>query len=135
MDFLRTYADRCHHGKEEDILFRGLNEKQISQEHRKIMGDLIKDHVYGRKTVKALIDSRQRYEKGDAAAVKEIIEYQKELVQFYPKHIEVEDKHFFLPCMKYFTKQEQECMLEEFRAFDRDLIHEKYKSLVEKLEK
>lgn len=21
-DFIRTYADRCHHGKEEDILFR-----------------------------------------------------------------------------------------------------------------
>ena len=28
VDFLRTYADRCHHGKEEDILFRSLNEKQ-----------------------------------------------------------------------------------------------------------
>ena len=24
VDFLRTYADRCHHGKEEDILFRDL---------------------------------------------------------------------------------------------------------------
>jgi len=24
VDFIRTYADRCHHGKEEDILFRQL---------------------------------------------------------------------------------------------------------------
>ena len=24
VDFIRTYADRTHHGKEEDILFRGL---------------------------------------------------------------------------------------------------------------
>ena len=25
VDFIRTYADRCHHGKEEDILFRDLS--------------------------------------------------------------------------------------------------------------
>ena len=24
LDFLRTYADRCHHGKEEGILFKDL---------------------------------------------------------------------------------------------------------------
>ena len=24
VDFIRTYADKCHHGKEEDILFRDL---------------------------------------------------------------------------------------------------------------
>jgi len=29
VDFIRTYADRCHHGKEEDILFRDLAKKKI----------------------------------------------------------------------------------------------------------
>ena len=27
VDFIRTYADRTHHGKEEDILFRELKKK------------------------------------------------------------------------------------------------------------
>jgi len=27
VDFIRMYADRTHHGKEEDILFRELNKK------------------------------------------------------------------------------------------------------------
>ncbi len=27
VDFVRSYADRCHHGKEEDILFRELAKK------------------------------------------------------------------------------------------------------------
>jgi hemerythrin-like domain-containing protein len=37
VDFFRTYADRTHHGKEEDILFRELKKKQLSTEHQKIM--------------------------------------------------------------------------------------------------
>ena len=31
VDFIRTYADRTHHGKEEDILFRDLEKKSMSQ--------------------------------------------------------------------------------------------------------
>ena len=32
VDFIRTYADRTHHGKEEDILFRYLAHKDLSEE-------------------------------------------------------------------------------------------------------
>ena len=34
VDFFRTYADRTHHGKEEEILFRDLAQKKMSPEHR-----------------------------------------------------------------------------------------------------
>ncbi len=30
VDFIRTYTDSCHHGKEEDILFRDLKGKPMS---------------------------------------------------------------------------------------------------------
>jgi hemerythrin-like domain-containing protein len=33
VDFIRVYADRTHHGKEEDILFRTLRQKGLSDEH------------------------------------------------------------------------------------------------------
>ena len=29
VDFIRTYADRCHHGKEEDLLFKALPDGTI----------------------------------------------------------------------------------------------------------
>ena len=32
VDFIRVYADRTHHGKEEDILFRELNNKPLTAE-------------------------------------------------------------------------------------------------------
>jgi hemerythrin-like domain-containing protein len=39
--FIKAYADRCHHGKEEDILFRRLAEKNISSEHKRILEELL----------------------------------------------------------------------------------------------
>jgi hypothetical protein len=47
-----------------------------------------------------------------------------DLAEFYPKHIEKENKKFFYPVMEYLTPQEQEIMLQEFYDFDRKLIHE-----------
>ena len=32
VDFIRTYADHCHHGKEENILFRELTKKDLSRD-------------------------------------------------------------------------------------------------------
>ncbi|MCJ7619462.1 MAG: cation-binding protein, partial [Anaerolineae bacterium] len=57
-----------------------------------------------------------------------------DLVEFYPAHIEKEDKRFFVPCMKYFSRQEQDEMLKEFWEFDKRLIHEKYAAIVGRLE-
>jgi len=48
VDFFRTYADRAHHGKEEDILFRELEKKELIKEHKKIMNKLVEDHVFAR---------------------------------------------------------------------------------------
>jgi hemerythrin-like domain-containing protein len=134
VDFFRTYADRCHHGKEEDILFRDLAKKRLSTEHKKIMDELIEEHRFGRETVRQLLSAKERYVKGEAAALKEIIGILKKLVAFYPAHIEKEDKHFFLPCMDYFSKEERDAMLQECWEFDKQLIHEKYRQLVERFE-
>jgi len=135
VDFIRTYADRCHHGKEEDILFRELKKKTISRDHQKIMEELIEEHKEGRKITGKLVEENQRYMQGDSKALDEIIECMQTLVTFYPRHIEKEVKHFFIPVMKYFSKDEQDAMLKEGYEFDQGLIHEKYRHIVERGEK
>jgi hemerythrin-like domain-containing protein len=134
VDFIRTYADRCHHGKEEDILFRDLAKKRLSHDHEKTMDELIEEHIYARKTVAKLVSAKEGYLQGNTDALKDIVACIKELVEFYPVHIKKEDKQFFVPCMEYFSKQEQADMLQEFWNFDRNLIHEKYRGIVERLE-
>jgi hemerythrin-like domain-containing protein len=132
VDFIRTYADRTHHGKEEDILFRDLVKKRLTPEHARIMDELIAEHRYARQVVGKLVAARDRYVKGEDAT-QEIITYLKELAQFYPVHIAKEDKQFFYPCMDYFTKTEQDQMLSEFNEFDRNMIHEKYRKVVDQM--
>jgi hemerythrin-like domain-containing protein len=135
VDFFRTYADRCHHGKEEDLLFAQLRGKSLSPDHEKIMSELIEEHRIGRETVRDLLDAAGRYKSGSAAALDKIRERLSFLIDFYPAHITKEDKLFFFPCMDYFTKPELDAMLDRFWEFDRKLIHEKYAHTIAELEK
>jgi hemerythrin-like domain-containing protein len=133
VDFIRTYADRCHHGKEEDILFRELRKKNLSAEHRRVMEELISEHVWGRETTKNLSLAGGRYAGGDRAALSEITRFMRELAGFYPTHIKKEDKSFFLPVMGYFSQEEKDAMLEEELEFDRTLIHERYREVYQNM--
>ncbi len=130
VDFIKTYADRCHHGKEENILFRELKKKDLSAEHKNIMGELIEEHIWGRKITGRLVEANKEYSKGDIKALPVIIDCISLLIDFYPKHIDKEDKHFFLPVMSYFTQEEKDSMLQEGFLSDQNLIHEKYKEVV-----
>jgi hemerythrin-like domain-containing protein len=131
VDFIRMYADRTHHGKEEDILFRDLSKRPLSAEDQRVMDELIQEHAFGRQTTKALVEANTRYRNGDASALADITDKLRTLVEFYPKHIETEDKVFFPASRAYFTVEEDQAMLAEFWEFDRKMIHEKYKSVVE----
>jgi hemerythrin-like domain-containing protein len=135
VDFIRTYADHCHHGKEEGILFRELAKKGLTTEHATTMRELIEEHVYARKTTRNLENAKESFVNGNLEALKEVRKFLEDLAEFYPKHIEKEDKKFFYPVMGYFTPQEQETMVQKFYEFDRKLIHEKYTKTIDKMEK
>jgi len=130
VDFVRTYADRCHHGKEEGILFRDLSRKPLSPEHKKAMAELVTEHAFGRNTAARLAQAGTRYAEGKLDALNIISGHFLTLVEFYPKHIEKEDRRFFVPVMEYFTPAEQQAMLAEMHEFDRGLIHERYEAVV-----
>jgi hemerythrin-like domain-containing protein len=116
IDFIRTYADKLHHGKEEDILFRDLSKENISAEHKRIMEELINEHVMGRGYVKTLVEARDRYLSGDKSALA-VIE-------------DTMATHFFLSVMNYFSPEKQQTMLDEFNDFDRKFIHRHYQEVV-----
>jgi hemerythrin-like domain-containing protein len=129
MDFIRTYTDRCHHGKEENILFRELAKKPLTPELKKTMRELEEQHVMGRQTVAKIEAASQQYQKGATSAVGDIVHLMEIMATFYPKHIEREEKSFFFPCMEYFNDAEMASMLNEFVSADKNLLHEKYNEI------
>jgi hemerythrin-like domain-containing protein len=133
VDFIRVYADKTHHGKEEGILFRDLANKDMSSQEKRIMSELVEEHLVGRKTVSDLVDAKKRHFAGDNSAHEIVVEKLEFLITFYPRHIEKEDKVFFPAMMQYLPVEDQERMLREFWEFDRNVIHQKYRDLVEEL--
>jgi hemerythrin-like domain-containing protein len=134
VDFIRTYADRCHHGKEEDILFEALAAKELTPEHRQTMNDLIREHAWAREATGHLVQAKEDYLLEKPGALADLMLHLEELVGFYPRHIDKEDKHFFIPCMAYFSDAEKADLLARMYEFDRQLIHEKYRGVVESME-
>ena len=134
VDFVRVYADRTHHGKEEDILFRQLADRPLSDQDKKIMAELISEHAFGRQTTRELVEANERYRHGEEAALTEIAARLTVLTEFYPRHIAKEDKVFFPAARGYFSEQEDQALLQAFWEFDRKMIHEKYGDVVKDLE-
>ena len=80
VDFIRNYADKYHHMKEEDILFKYVDEKA------EIIQIMYKDHDTGRGHVRQVVEGA---EKGNKVQIKEhLLAYRELLTQ----HIKKEDE-------------------------------------------
>ena len=130
VDFIGTYADRTHHGKEEAILFRDLGIRPLPGELRRQMDRLIEEHQWARETTIHLVGANKRYRNGDPSALSDIAETMQALVEFYPDHMRREDTSFFPAARALFSDAEDQVMLQEFWDFDRGMIHEKYRAVV-----
>lgn len=133
VDFIKTYADRTHHGKEEDILFHALMERDIGGNDLVVMNELIQEHKQAREKVREIMELNDQYRAGNRKVVSQIKEIILWLADFYPIHIKKEDKEFFPKSEKYFDEKELEAMLETFWVFDRSMIHEKYQKIYENI--
>ena len=75
----------------------------------------------------------RRYRGGEATALDEMAEGLRTLIEFYPRHIEKEDKLFFPSTRAYFTDEEDQALLAQYMDFDRKMIHQKYEAVVAQL--
>jgi hemerythrin-like domain-containing protein len=135
VDFFFTYIDRTHHGKEEEIYFKTLDGKPMSESDRALMRELIEEHARGRKIVGEVADANSQYRAGLSGAIPDLADGLGALTGFYPKHIEKEDKVFFPAARAYLSDQDEQAILEAFREFDRKVIHEAYREKIEHLER
>ncbi|MDD5347719.1 MAG: hemerythrin domain-containing protein [Candidatus Omnitrophica bacterium] len=129
VDFMRTYADHFHHGKEENMLFALLRQKPLTGGLASMLDGLAEEHTVSRRTVAALAAANRDYAAGAEDALAAIRESISAIIRLYPAHIRKEDKQFFLPVMEFLTDMEKEKMLADFRAFEPS-THDTYKSMV-----
>jgi hemerythrin-like domain-containing protein len=132
--FVKEYADICHHGKEEKILFARLAEKRLTPEMKKMVEDLVQEHRFVRDLTNDLVRAKDQYMNNRPEGKPGIISCLNSIVEFYPRHVEKEEKHFFIPAMDYFSDDEKETMLRMFREFDARLFHDEFRMMVSGME-
>jgi hemerythrin-like domain-containing protein len=71
VEFFRLYADACHHGKEEDLLFDALVQRGFSRESGPV-AVMLEEHRRGRGHVRGMADAHARMTAGDEAAQAEL---------------------------------------------------------------
>lgn len=129
VDFLRTYADRTHHGKEEEILFHELSKRPLAAQDQRLLAELLEEHAITRATTEALAEANRLHRDDDTSSRAAIRDGLRTFTELYPRHIAKEDQVFFPAVRAYFTDTEEQAMLGQFWEFDRRMIHEKYRAV------
>lgn len=136
VDFIRTYADRFHHAKEEDILFRELVRNGMPKENSPVAAMLM-GHDQGRALVRGMEEAAVAAKAGDAAAAAKIVENATAYVAFIRDHIEKEDKILYPLAERVLPADWRKAMNAEYCTAEAGApagLQEKYCRLVEECE-
>jgi hemerythrin-like domain-containing protein len=90
VEFFRNFADRCHHGKEETLLFAKMEQRGVPREGGPI-GMMLMEHDAGRQHVRALAAALPGAERGDRTAATAVREHLLAYADLLEQHIEKED--------------------------------------------
>jgi hemerythrin-like domain-containing protein len=120
VEFMRTFADRCHHGKEETHLFPVLVSKGVPDTGCPI-GGLTHEHQQGRVLVKELAAAVEAYGGGDPSAKESLIKSLHGVVGLYPNHIWKEDYLLFPMSNKVLGLDDQKALLEKFSQVEAEI--------------
>lgn len=135
VDFIRNYADRYHHAKEEDVLFvelvnNGMPEKQSPIEAMHM------EHEQGRAFVRALEDAAQKAQNGELGRVPIIAENAKAYAALLRGHIDKEDSILYPLAERILPEKVRQDMQRAYKNAEEKLpgLEEKYRRLVESYE-
>lgn len=94
VDFIKTFADGCHHGKEEGQLFPAMVEKGIQVEGGPI-AVMLHEHEMGREFVRGMAGAIAGAAEGDAAGIRAFVLNARGYVTLLRGHIFKEDNILF----------------------------------------
>jgi hemerythrin-like domain-containing protein len=137
VEFMRTFADKCHHGKEETHLFTLLERKGVPVRGCPI-GILTAEHQRGRALVASLSSAIETQVKDGESAKKSLIQVLKSLTELYPGHIWKEEYLLFPMTNKILNAEEQRDLLQKFETVEKTIgldVHQHFVRLSEELER
>jgi len=117
IEFLQTFADHCHHGKEEDRLFPAMERNGFPREGGPT-GVMISEHQQGRGYIRFMVEAVATEEKGDRSASKWFVQNARGYIHLLRNHIYKEDHCLFPMADQALNPEEQEVLFQSFLDFN-----------------
>ncbi len=138
VQFIRVFADKCHHAKEEGHLFPEMVKAGIPRDRGPI-GVMLAEHEEGRKHVAAMAGAIPGIRKGDRRAAAAFASGARGYGELLSQHIFKED-HILYPMADARLSPDQQSSLEAcFADVEKNMAgegkHEEFHRLLERLEK
>ena len=138
LEFLKVFADKCHHAKEEELLFPALEKVGVPREEGPI-GVMLAEHNKARECVKGMGEGIARYKTGEKRAAAKIVENGMAYIRILAAHIDKEDYVLYPVADAKLPKSVQDELLAKFDKVEIQKIgegkHEQFHRMLENLEK
>lgn len=129
--FLREYADRLHHGKEEDILFDQMVKNGFPKEGGPI-AVMLMEHDQGRAYIRALTDLAERERVWTPEDRGLLHKHGTEYVNLLRAHIQKEDQILYPMARSRLTESAWAIIVNAVTRFEEDSGHREAKARFEK---
>ena len=115
--FFRGFADSCHHGKEEDILFQRMLERGFSRQAGPL-AVMYYEHELGRSHVKRLVEIATGAGEAGGTEVELLLGHSDAYVPLLRQHILKEDQILYPMALQVLSGPEMDQMSTQFEAFE-----------------
>jgi len=135
VEFLRTFADKCHHGKEEHLLFKAMVNRGFPREAGPI-AVMLHEHDVGRAFVRGIAEAAASAA-ADPGATRRLIENGRGFIQLLRAHIDKENTILFPMADNVLSPEDQAYLGKAFERFEVEEtgagVHEASLKLLEEL--
>lgn len=136
VEFFRLFADKCHHGKEEDLLFPAMEAKGFPR-HGGPIGVMLVEHDQGRAYVREMAAAAEEIAKGNSGAVGRWVPAARGFSDLLRAHIEKENNVLFVMAERILSDGEQAELALSFEKVEVDKMgagtHERLHSVMNRL--
>ena len=137
-DFIKGFADGCHHRKEEGVLFKAMSDNGVPVQGGPI-GVMLSDHEQGRLYTRGMREAAGRLESGDSGARAEVVRNALGYTVLLRQHIFKEDNILFPMANQVIQGAQRDEVTDGFEHVEHEEtgegVHEKYLALAAALER
>lgn len=135
VDFIRNYADRFHHAKEEDVLFVQLVKNGMPEKNSPIEA-MHMEHDQGRAHVRGIDEAAQKALSGETGQIPIIAEHARGYAELLRGHIQKENEILYPLAERVLPQEVRDGMLQAYTQAEEQTpeLEKKYLRLVEQYE-